>query len=215
MIGKLIILEGLNGSGKSYFAKELVENGLPNTIILKFPNRSSETGKKLNKFLKKEINLSLNESKQLFIDNIFESKQDIINNLNKGINIICDRYIISTITYQYTEIIKEIYNTNINNNENILTLLNNTKLLPKPDIIFLINGNHIHKRNELLQQRYHDDKNILNILLFNNYITTLTLLKENWKLIDNNNFDKTTENINQMVKNITDININKNIQYYN
>jgi len=207
--GKLIIFEGINGSGKSHYSKIIRDE--PNTVYFKFPDRYSTTGRKIDKFLKKEINLPLEESIQLFIDNIFESKNNIKNKLNQGINVICDRYVISTMTYNYTEIINQIYNKNKINSNTILTLIKKINGLIKPDIIFLINGDHIDKREESAQ-RYHKNET-MNMLIFNNYITTLSLLKEKWILIDNVDLSKTKENIKLILTTINLIN-NNSIQYY-
>lgn len=218
MRGKLIIFEGLNGSGKTYYSN-IIRESIPNTVYFKFPDRYTETGKKINKFLKKEIELPLNESIQLFIDNIFEHKINIQNKLNQGINVICDRYIISTITYNYTEIIQNKY-INLNKIDkkitiNLLDLINKIKGMIKPDFIFLINGNHIEKRNEE-PQRYHNN-NIFNTLILNNYITILTLLNNNnWSVINNTNINKsnTTQNIDYILKIISSIPNNDKLNYY-
>lgn len=214
MRGKLIIFEGINGSGKSFYINKLINNEyLPNTVYFKFPDRTTSTGQKIDKFLKKEINISTNERKNLFINNILEQKINILNKLNQGLNVICDRYIISTLTYEYTEIINDIYNNNNLNQDTILTLINviKYKMLPKPDIIFLINGNHINKRNEEIQ-RYHNS--IYNNIIFNNYITIMTLMNEKFEIINNININDTQKNINNIISKISLLNNNNNINLY-
>ena len=216
MKGKLIIFEGINGSGKSFYVKQITDNFLPNTIYLKFPNRTTKTGKLINKFLKKEIEIPNKKIIQLFIDNILENNQLIINKLYQGINVICDRYIISTLTYHYSNMIKECFENDISNKDTISALLKliQYKFLPKPDIVFLINGNHFDKRNinESDLQRYHKDE-LMNIIVFNNYITFLTLLNDNWEIIDNTNLNKTKENLDIIITKILLLKTNI-IQYY-
>jgi dTMP kinase len=181
MKGKLIVFEGINGSGKSFLATKLKSQYLLNSIYMKFPDRNSMSGKMINKFLNKEISLSLEQSIDLFIENIKESKALIDFTLSQGVNILCDRYYISTIVYNYLEIIQTIHHTQYNNIK-LTDLIDKVIDLPKPDIVFLINGNHLSMRNEK-KQRYHNDN--LNLLLMNNYITTLNLLNQKWILIDN------------------------------
>jgi thymidylate kinase len=148
---------------------------------MKFPNRDSISGKMINKFLNKEINLSLIQSIDLFIENIKESKNLINLTLDKGINVICDRYYISTIVYNYVEILQTIYTKQFINIK-LTDLMNKIIDLPTPDIVFLINGNHLSLRNEE-KQKYHCEN--INLLLMNNYIITLNLLHQKWILIDN------------------------------
>lgn len=207
MKGFLIVFEGINGSGKSFMANKLY-NILPNTVYFKFPNRFSITGNQIDKFLKKEIELSLEDSIQLFIDNIIESNNEIKSKLNRGINVICDRYIISTITYNYTEIIQNLYNLNL---LQLIDKIKNKNILI-PDIVFLINGDHIEKRNEK-EQRYHKN-NTFNDLVFNNYITILSLLETNWNLINNFDINNTEVNINNIFNKINLLNNKSILKYY-
>lgn len=196
MIGKLIVFEGLNGSGKSTIIHK-IKNELPNELykVIKFPNRDSETGKIIDSFLKNKIELTLQECQDVFINNIIESQVLITNTLNSGVNIICDRYVTSTLSYQYTELINNMITTSHKNKENILTLISTIKNLPKPDIVFLINGDHIDNRNDSICQRYHKNETI-NWLVINNYITVLTLLNDNWEIIDNTNYTDITTKMN-------------------
>jgi dTMP kinase len=67
--------------------------------LIQFPNRESETGKQIDKYLKGEITMDDRDIHQLFSDNRHELKDEIITLLNKGINVICDRYAYSGVAY--------------------------------------------------------------------------------------------------------------------
>ena len=210
MRGKLIVFEGINGSGKTtlinLFLKKYKDN--LNIKYFKYPNRNTKTGIKIDKFLKNEIELSLDESLKLFISNILENVEQIEKLLNNGYNIICDRYVISTIVYNYNEIISRKIHNSIDNNiiSNIVKSLNG---LPKPDLVILINGNHINNRKEDIKERYHQSNNIYNI-----YINVLNSLNEKYLIINNDDFNKTDNNINEITNKFISLIYSININYY-
>ena len=71
--GKFIVFEGLDGVGKTTQATNLINNInkiSPRYIYLhKFPNRVSNTGRKIDAYLKHEIEMSDEEIHCLFSDN--------------------------------------------------------------------------------------------------------------------------------------------------
>jgi len=98
----LIVFEGLDKTGKTTQSQLLfryfTENGKP-AILIRFPDRSTEIGNLIDKFLKKEINLSAECAHLLFSANRLEKLELIQNALAEGIIVICDRYYYSGIAY--------------------------------------------------------------------------------------------------------------------
>ncbi|XP_015177299.1 PREDICTED: thymidylate kinase [Polistes dominula] len=100
--GALLVLEGCDKVGKSTQAKLLVEalNNFNIPAVGKsFPDRTSEIGKLLNKFLKKEVELPLEAAHLLFSANRWEFKQYIIKTLMEGTTLVVDRYAYSGAAY--------------------------------------------------------------------------------------------------------------------
>ncbi|EJW01855.1 thymidylate kinase [Edhazardia aedis USNM 41457] len=99
--GKFIVIEGIDKSGKSTLCKNLIEmlaHGTKQTVLLKsFPNRDSITGKVIDKYLNKKIQLNPQTIHLLFSANRWEEVQ-VYKDLKNKI-IICDRYFLSGIAY--------------------------------------------------------------------------------------------------------------------
>jgi dTMP kinase len=104
--GKFIIVEGSDFSGKSTFI-ESFKKSLDNKDEYLF---TREPGNLLNtknandceNIRKRLLNeeLSLNLQTELFSQSRNLHTKDIVNELNKGLNVICDRYILSSFAYQ-------------------------------------------------------------------------------------------------------------------
>jgi dTMP kinase len=94
--GLLIVFEGLDRSGKSthakHIAKVLNEKFNIPTQFTAFPNRETETGKKINDFLQNKLDLSDKEIHQLFLSNRFECQDELRKKLLQGTTLIVDRY---------------------------------------------------------------------------------------------------------------------------
>lgn len=97
--GALIVLEGVDRAGKSTQCRKLVEALAPTSEYFKFPDRSTEIGKTVDKYLRNEIELSDEAVHLLFSANRWELQQSIIDKLKSGINIIVDRYAFSGIAF--------------------------------------------------------------------------------------------------------------------
>lgn len=93
MRGNLILIEGLDRSGKSTQVLKL-HTKIPNSKILKFPDRSTNIGKIINEYLTNE-NFTLPDQSihLLFSANRWELYHQMLQDLNNGIAIIIDRYI--------------------------------------------------------------------------------------------------------------------------
>ena len=94
--GVFILLEGLDRSGKSTHAKNLAktlseEYHIP-TKFQAFPDRTTQTGQKINDFLQNKLDLNEKEIHQLFLSNRFEAQQNIRDLLQSGVSLVVDRY---------------------------------------------------------------------------------------------------------------------------
>ena len=180
--GLFIVFEGNNGAGKTtiinYHRKSIYFWN-----VYKFPNRNTILGKKIDDFLKKKIKLTKDVELKFFADNRKEFQLEMEYILNKGYNIICDRYIYSSMAYTITNQTLEI----LNDNEPKLLSIGDTIKYDKnyitPDYVFLIKGNYLHLRKEK-QELYHKNQTFNNIL-FNNYILALQHLNTPFAIIDN------------------------------
>lgn len=102
MRGILIVFEGKDKCGKTTQAKLLVKklNDMNiKTKYIAFPHRYTEIGKKIDKYLKKEICYTPKEIEKLLAENRKEMQSYIKSNLQNNINIVLDRYYISGIVY--------------------------------------------------------------------------------------------------------------------
>jgi dTMP kinase len=116
--GLLIVLEGMDRTGKSTQCKLLKEYLIniknENVELINFPgiyyliifklDRNTASGKQLNEMLKAITKMNLRASHLLFSFNRWEKKDDIINILNSGTNLIIDRYAFSGYCYSVTNV---------------------------------------------------------------------------------------------------------------
>lgn len=216
MSGKFIVFEGINGSGKTTIINNLINYYNKHNIkykYIKFPNRSSESGKIIDKFLKNEHEfLSINEQIKIFADNRKEEEEIIKNALNNNEIILCDRYLYSNIAYILTDVTHSLY---LNKNKSYITIDNIIKYDKgslKPDLVFLINGDYINLRNDNIQERYHNNE-IKNVLIFNNYLIAFEHTKTEYIIINNilGHLKNTTDSI---IKKINQISNNKQSREY-
>jgi dTMP kinase len=205
--GKFLVFEGINGSGKTTIINILINYFEDNSIkykYIKFPNRETQTGKIIDKFLKNQYEFkSLNDQIKIFAENRKESQNIIKKYLESNHIVLCDRYLYSNIAYTLTDQTLNIINSNNTNYININDIIKYDSNLIKPDFTFLIKGNYILLRNEKIQERYHND-NIKNTLIFNNYLLALNQTNSKYKIINNeyNNLDNTINNIINDIQNI-------------
>lgn len=97
--GQLILIEGLDRSGKSTQAAYL-NSKLPSSELIKFPDRSTPIGKIINEYLTdKSFKLCDQSAHLLFLANRWELNQQIRELLNQGKFVVLDRYIYSGIAY--------------------------------------------------------------------------------------------------------------------
>lgn len=98
--GKMCVLEGIDGVGKTTLAKRLTER-FPSSSYVSFPQRESSSGKRLDAYLKRKDsrNMSDEEVHLLFIENRKEFYSIINGVLDSGFNVFCDRFWMSGCAY--------------------------------------------------------------------------------------------------------------------
>jgi len=207
--GLLIVIEGINGSGKTTIINKVLKL-LPSSgkyIVYKFPDRTGLGGSKIDDFLKKKIELGTYDKLKLFSDNRKACLYEMLDLLNKGVSIICDRYVYSAIVYQLN--INNHQNWYINTIINIVGGFDNNLIVP--DIVFLINGQFLHLREKAVTnpERYHhpdvsvkiegsQGEDSISSRLFDKFRVVLTKCKANYFVI-NNEYDELNDVANYIV----------------
>eukprot|EP00928_Gymnodinium_smaydae_P090901 TRINITY_DN74610_c0_g1_i1.p1 TRINITY_DN74610_c0_g1~~TRINITY_DN74610_c0_g1_i1.p1 ORF type:complete len:309 (-),score=79.92 TRINITY_DN74610_c0_g1_i1:112-978(-) len=100
--GLFVVFEGLDRSGKSTQSKRLTKHleEAPGGVKWRcFPDRSTPSGALIDLYLRNKIELSDNEVHLLFSANRWEASKAIIEDLNKGTSVVCDRYAFSGVAY--------------------------------------------------------------------------------------------------------------------
>lgn len=159
--GLMIVFEGLDRCGKSTQAKKLkafFESKNESALIINFPDRTTDSGKILDAYLKNSKNLKLRAQHLLFSFNRWEKAEDILDSLNNGINVILDRYAFSGVAYSVAK------------GESLEWSLNPDQGLPRPDIVFQLDTDteYIKNRSNFGEER-HDNVEFL-IKVKNAYI---------------------------------------------
>ncbi|GAA5822800.1 hypothetical protein JCM11251_004385 [Rhodosporidiobolus azoricus] len=100
--GAFIVFEGLDRSGKSTQVQRLVE-GLNargvKAVGARFPDRTLTTGKMIDSYLSQKADLDDRAIHLLFSANRWERANQILEDLNNGITVVCDRYAFSGIAF--------------------------------------------------------------------------------------------------------------------
>lgn len=127
--GKLIVIEGIDGAGKTTFAKALYESLKKKEIdcILSCEPTSGPFGKKIKEFLKKK-NIDPQKLRSAFLeDRLWHVENLLLPALEKGKWIILDRYYLSTLAYQSSQGLpfKEL-------------LIENETIAPIPDLVIYL-----------------------------------------------------------------------------
>jgi dTMP kinase len=200
MIGKLIVFEGVNGSGKSTIIDKLCtyykSHNQP-VCVYKFPDRTTKYGKLLDSFLTNKLDVySKYDLLDLFAKNRAEFKERIIADIVNGNIVICDRYYYSGIAYQIPEQITNPSSIKIYT-ELLLYFDNN---MPLPDLVLLIDGDYLSNRNDSIKQRYHYNSDRVK-LLYDKFKLVLYYSNVNHYII-HNKYNTLSETIKTVVKKI-------------
>ena len=165
---KFIVIEGLDGSGKSTQLKKLrsyLEHNQIDYEYLHFPRTDSPVfGDLVARFLRGELG-DINTVNPYLIALIYagdrnDAKEMITNWINQKKLVIVDRYVYSNIAFQCAKLNddKEIEKLS----DWILDLEYNYFKIPQPDLSIFLNVPFEFTKNNLTQQRDGDDRNYLN-----------------------------------------------------
>lgn len=142
--GRLIAIEGVDGVGKNtqsqllrdYIVREKGECG-----FFSFPRYETETGKKVGAYLRGELGeLSLIERARLYTNDRFAAREEMNSFLDRGVDVVCDRYVYSNAAY-FTAIAKNEGMSNADVKEieyKILSFEFNIKKLPAIDLLVIL-----------------------------------------------------------------------------
>lgn len=100
--GILVVIEGLDRSGKSTQTSLLTQalnTAQQPAELWKYPNRETELGKIIDKYLRKEVEMDDRAVHLLFSANRWEFDEKMRDCLNSGTNLVVDRYAYSGVAY--------------------------------------------------------------------------------------------------------------------
>jgi len=156
--GCFIVFEGLDRTGKTTQSKMLQEylSKTLDTTHIRFPDRTTPIGKSINSYLTNSLDLDDMAVHLMFSANRWELKTKIISLLNKGINIICDRYSYSGVCYSAA---KE------KNGLDMEWCWNPELNLPAADLVFFLDlsTEEQEKRGQYGEERYEKKEMQLNV----------------------------------------------------
>jgi len=140
--GKFIVIEGLDGSGKSAQV-DLVVNHLEalgrTVVVTKEPTTDSEAGRKVRQALRKEIIVEPMELQKLYVQDRKEHLENkVIPALKEGKFVVSSRYAFSTFAYGYSDGL----------DVDLLVKLNEEFLLPNLTVIVDVNPESCVERIE-------------------------------------------------------------------
>lgn len=182
--GALIVLEGCDCSGKSIQCRNIVESlntrGIPAQVV-SFPDRTTETGQLIDKYLKNTADLVDQVIHLLFSANRWELRSEMENLLMNGTTLVVDRYSFSGVAYSYAK----------KNVMNLDWLKSPEKGLLKPDLVLFLKlePNVIKQRKGFGEERYET-------LEFQEAVFKCfeLLTDDTWKIVDaDTSIDKLTE----------------------
>ncbi len=179
--GILIVVEGINGAGKTSIIDKVVEyfeSKNRQIVVYKFPNRKGKFGKRIDRYLKGELTISSKyDILHMFAANRYNVKKSIEDDINDGKIVICDRYIFSAIAYHIPKHVTDAKKINLYCN--VIGYFD--KSMPIPDIVYLIEGAHILKRKGIMEIFHYtgeDSQKLKNMIykVINHYSTRFNVL---------------------------------------
>lgn len=199
--GALIVIEGVDRTGKSTQARTLVENLKKKNVqaeYTNFPARDTEVGKIINNYLQLKNELSDEVIHLLFSANRWERAKNIIKSLEAGVTVIVDRYCYSGVAFSAAKGLD----------------LNWCKYpdvgLPKPDKVFFLTMpvDSIKQRNGFGNERYE-------VLNFQHKVSEIysKLKEDNWEIVDASRpIDTIQEEMLKQTLNVVDVASDKKIE---
>jgi len=103
MRGALIVIEGLDRSGKTTQAGLLAERLEGPVKLMRFPDRTTPIGKMIDGYLRSQSDLDDHAIHLLFSANRWELAPAIQRLLNEGTTVICDRYAFSGVAFTFAK----------------------------------------------------------------------------------------------------------------
>lgn len=103
MKGRIIVLEGIDGAGgetQSKLLLDYLENKNIPSVRLTYPDYETPIGKTIHEFLHKKHDFGVEVQVLLHAADRVKDKEKIIQFLNEGKTVICDRYFTSILAYQ-------------------------------------------------------------------------------------------------------------------
>ncbi|XP_041978135.1 thymidylate kinase [Aricia agestis] len=200
--GALIVIEGVDRTGKTTQCKLLVENLKKMAIdaqYMNFPDRTTEIGKVIDAYLKSKNNLSDEAIHLLFSANRWEKSSHIRKLLDHGISIVMDRYCYSGVVFSSAKGLD----------------LNWCKTsdtgLPQPDKVFFLNMplEKVQERNGFGNERYENtdfQKKVMQMYM--------KLKDDSWDIVDASRTKEAVQDyllnsIVEVVKNVGNKPVNK------
>ncbi len=218
MNGKIIVIEGLDGSGKNTQAKLLLnyfDNQKISARYLSFPDYSSLSSSLVKMYLNSEFGNSPDDvnayaaASFYAVDRYASFKKDWRKNYLNGDIIVCDRYTTSNAIYQMCKLDKKYW-------KNYLSWLYdyeyNKLNIPKPDIIIYLKV-MVEISQKLINKRYLEnngkkDLHESNVLFLKKCEETVNFIssQDNWHIINcYDNLNKNIYNKNQIHEKILNI----------
>lgn len=149
--GALIVVEGLDRSGKSsqcaMLADALNKRQSESAVSMRFPDRTTPIGTMIDAYLKQSTEINDHAIHLLFSANRWEAAVGIIAALERGQNVIVDRYAYSGIAYTLSKV-----NTNVIQS----WATESDRGLPAPDVVLFLKISHdaAAKRGQYGQERF-------------------------------------------------------------
>ncbi len=103
MSGKLLVLEGTDGSGKATqvkILKEHLESKGSRVLALSYPDYTYIYGRIIDDFLHSRVNLDVEEQFFVYLVDMLKDKHKVRGAIAAGDFVIMDRYLFSTLSYQ-------------------------------------------------------------------------------------------------------------------
>lgn len=174
--GRFIVFEGLDRSGKSTQAKRLrdylvQEKSSIKVEIISFPQRETVIGTLIDQYLRSDLSISDEAIHLLHSANCWEFARHIVQKLQEGTTIICDRYAYSGIVYSAAKGLD-------------LDWCKSCEVgLPRPDLVFFLEVpvSLTETRENFGTEKY--DHSEFQCSLYENYIE-LFVGENNWQRVD-------------------------------
>jgi dTMP kinase len=103
MVGKIIVIEGIDGAGKATQVKLLkqeLEKAGKKVSTYSYPDYSSVYGERIKSFLYKKIDINVDELFLLYQIDMVKDRSRILKAIEEEQYVVMDRYVFSTIAYQ-------------------------------------------------------------------------------------------------------------------